>query len=298
MRVAVTGSSGLIGTVLCRRLVDNGHDVVRLVRRPVQDGVGMLQWDPLTGQIDRDGLEGVDAVVHLAGAGIGDKRWGAARKRLILESRTVGTGVLAEAVARLDRRPKVLVTASAIGFYGERGDDTVSEETGRGSDFLANVCQQWEAAAAPASQAGIRVAYARTGLVLTPHGGALPKLLSVFRARLGGRLGSGKQWWSWISLDDEVTALIWLIEHDLPGPVNLTAPKPVTNAEFTRILAKVLSKRAVLPVPKLGPRLLMGRELADSLLFTSAKVRPVALETTGFAFLDADLEACLLRLLA
>ena len=297
MRVAVAGSTGLIGSALCSRLDHAGHEVTRIVRRPVRPGERALQWDPYAGTIERDGISGLDAVVNLAGAGIGDRRWSPARKQLVLDSRTRGTSLIARTLAELDNAPRVLVNASAIGFYGDRADEPVTEETEPGSDFLATVCQLWEAAAAPASENGARVAFARSGMVLSPSGGALAKLLPLWRAGLGGTLGTGSQWWSWITLDDEVGALAWILEHDVSGPVNLTSPNPVRNRDFARALARVLSRPAWLPVPRFGPRLLLGTELADSLLFTSAKVRPAVLEAAGFPFGDADLEEGLRRML-
>jgi uncharacterized protein len=297
VRVAVTGSSGLIGSALITRLQASGHEVTRVVRRPVAPGDRALQWDPGAGTIYSRGLEGLDAVVNLAGAGVGDHRWTEARKRVVLESRTQGTALLARALAKLENPPRVLVSASAIGFYGDRADDTVTEQDGPGSDFLAKVCQLWEAAAAPAVEAGIRVAFARTGLVLSAAGGALAKLLPLFRWGLGGRFGTGSQWWSWITLDDEVGALVWLLEHDQAGPVNLTAPGATTNREFTRILAQVVSRPAVVPVPRFGPGLLLGNELAQALLFTSVRARPAVLEAGGYRFTDTYLEGALRRLL-
>jgi uncharacterized protein len=297
MRVAVTGSSGLIGSALCRRLESTGHEVTRVVRGPGRPGDRTLSWDPGAGTIDRNGLEGIDAVVNLAGAGIGDRRWSPARKQLVLDSRVLGTALVARTLAGLDKLPRILVNASAIGFYGDRADATVTEQTGPGRDFLAALCQLWEAAAAPASEGGARVCLARSGMVLSPAGGALAKLLPLFRAGLGGRLGPGSQWWSWITLDDEVAAIVWLLEHDVRGPVNLTSPHPVRNREFASALARTLSRPALLPAPRFGPRLLLGAELADSLLFTSARVRSAVLEAQGYPFIDADLEAGLRRIL-
>ena len=241
--------------------------------------------------IDASGLEGADAVVHLAGAGIGDRRWSEARKRVLVESRHRSTALLVGALAGLNRRPPVLVSASAIGFYGDREDEILTEQSPPGDDFLASLCVRWEAEAASAAEVGIRVVCARTGIVLSKEGGALPKLLPLFKLGLGGRFGSGAQWWSWITLEDEIRAIEWLLENDVRGPVNMTAPNPVTNREFTRVLGMVLSRPAVLPVPRFGPRLLLGSESADSLLFTSARVRPAALESSGFAFSHSDLEA-------
>ncbi len=292
MQVAVTGASGLIGTVLCTALRTAGHDVIRVARGDASaaDAIG---WDPAAGTIDAAGLEGVDGVIHLAGAGIADRRWTDEQKRLILESRTKGTGLLATTLADLDRPPKVLVSGSAIGFYGDRGDEVLTETSEAGSGFLADVCVQWEAATRPAADAGIRVAHARTGLVLSTEGGALQKMLPLFRLGLGGRLGSGRQWWSWISIDDEVGALMWLLDSDRSGAVNLTAPNPVTNADFTSTLGSVLGRPTWLPVPGFGPKLVLGSELADELLFTSVRVEPQALLDGDYRFHHAGLEPAL-----
>lgn len=298
MRVAVTGSSGLIGSALCARLEGLGHEVTRVVRHPLSDGGRTVAWGPDSGTIDAQGLEGLDGVVHLAGAGVADHRWTPARKQVVLESRTRSTDLLSKTLAALENPPRVLVSASAIGFYGDCGDETVTEDHAPGGDFLASVCQSWEAATAPASQAGIGVSFARTGLVLDANGGALPKLLRLFRLGLGGRFGHGTQWWSWVTIDDEVAALVWLLEHDHIGPVNLTAPGAVTNRDFTTALAAALSRPAVLPVPRFGPSLLLGAELAGSLLFTSARVRPAVLEAEGFVFSEPQLEGALGRLLS
>ncbi len=291
MRIAITGSSGLIGTALLRSLRADGHEPVPVVRhRPAEGEVG---WDPDGGEMDASGLEGLDGAVHLAGAGIADRRWSEQRKRIILESRTRGTALLAGTLAGLQNPPPVLVSGSAMGFYGERGDEVLEEGSDPGDGFLAGVVQAWEKAAAPAEEVGITVAYIRTGLVLDAAGGALAKMLPLFRLGLGGRLGSGRQWWSWITLADEVRAIRLLLEAPLGGPVNLTAPGATTNAEFTRVLAGVLHRPAVVAVPRAGPRLLLGRELADELLFTSSRVRPRALEGAGFAFTHADLATAL-----
>lgn len=229
-------------------------------------------------------------MVHLAGAGIGDRRWSDARKRMLVESRARSTALLVGALADLNRRPRVLVSASATGVYGDRSDEILTEQSPPGDDFLASLCVRWEAEAVLAAEAGIRVVCARTGVVLSRQGGALPKLLPLFKLGLGGRFGSGAQWWSWITLDDEVRAIEWLLKNDVRGPANLTAPNPVTNREFTQILSAVLSRPGRLAVPRFGPRLLLGSELADALLFTSARVRPAALESSGFAFSHSDLE--------
>ncbi len=293
MKIAISGASGLIGTALSRSLRLDGHDVVALVRRPVRPDEDAARWDPAAGTIDAAPLENVDAVVHLAGAGIGDKRWTDAYKREVLESRTRGTDLLARTVAALERPPAVMVSGSAIGIYGDTGDVAVTEDGPHGDDFLAGVCEQWEAAAAPAVEAGIRVPFLRTGVVLSPTGGALAKLLPLFKLGLGGRMGSGRQWWSWISLDDEVSVIRWLLEHEVAGPVNATAPAPATNAELTRVLGEVLHRPAWLPVPAFGPKLLLGGELADSLLFTSQRVLPGVLSQHGFSFAHPTLEGAL-----
>jgi uncharacterized protein (TIGR01777 family) len=301
MKIAITGSSGLIGTALRRSLEADGHAVVRVVRGATGSAArtepGAVAWDPTGGTIDAGGLEGLDGVVHLAGAGIGDKRWSDERRLELVLSRTKGTALLAETLAGLDRPPPVLVSGSAIGYYGDRGDELLTEQSEPGDDFLARLCIDWEAATTPAADAGIRVTTIRTGLVLSTDGGALPKLLPLFRLGLGGRFGSGRQWWSWIDGADEVAAIRFLLEHDVRGPVNLTAPGPVTNAELTKVLGHVLSRPTVLPVPAFGPRLLLGKDLADSLLFTSARVQPAALEAAGFAFRQPELEAAFRTLL-
>jgi len=293
MDIAVTGSTGLIGTALCRRLEADGDRVIRVVRRRVAAGEAAIRWDPAAGTIDAASLEGVGAVVHLAGAGIGDKRWSVERKREILESRTKGTALLAATLAGLERKPDVLVSGSAIGFYGDRGDEVLTEQSEPGTDFLAEICTAWEAEARPAADAGIRVATIRTGVVLSRDGGALAKLLPLFKVGAGGKFGSGRQWWSWISLDDEIAAIRHLIDHPVSGPVNLTAPNPETNAAFTKVLGRVLGRPSFLAVPAFGPKLLVGGELAEALLFTSAKVLPEALESSGFTFAHPDLESAL-----
>jgi uncharacterized protein len=290
LRVAITGASGLIGSALGRSLESDGHTVVPVVRGAGRAGV---VWDPEAGTIDAGGLEGCDAVVHLAGAGIADHRWTDEHKRRIRESRVRGTDLLARTLASLDRPPAVMVSASGIDAYGDRGDEVLTESSARGESFLAEVVQAWEEAAEPAEAAGIRVPRIRTGVVLDPSGGALAKMLPLFRFGVGGRLGSGQQWWSWISLVDEVGAIRFLIDHDVTGPVNLTAPTPVTNAEFTKALGKVLGRPTVLPVPKFGPQLLLGRELAEELLFGSKRILPTVLTSAGFEFEHPDLETAL-----
>jgi uncharacterized protein len=291
VRIAITGSSGLIGTALARSLQADGHEVVRVVRG--EAGPGEVRWDPATGTIDAAGLERLDGAVHLAGEPVAARRWTDEQKRRILESRTTGTSLLATTLAGLASPPPVLVSASGMDYYGDRGDEVLDEGATRGEGFLADVVGAWEGATGPAEAAGIRVAHARTSIVLDASGGALGKMLPLFKAGVGGRLGSGRQWWSWISIDDEVGAVRFLLDHDLSGPVNLAAPAPVTNAEFTKVLGRVLGRPTVLPVPRFGPRLLLGGELAENLLFTSKRLRPAKLEAAGYTFAHPDLESAL-----
>jgi uncharacterized protein (TIGR01777 family) len=234
--------------------------------------------------------------VHLAGVGIADKRWSAAQKRAILDSRTQGTSLIARTLAGLSRPPAVLVSASAIGYYGDRDDEELTEASGPGTGFLADVCVQWEAATAPAGDAGVRVAMIRTGIVLSADGGALAKQLPLFRLGLGGPFGSGRQYQSWIALEDEVAAIVHLLGADVAGPFNLTAPNPVTSAEFAGTLGRVLHRPAVLRVPRFGPALLLGGELAENLLYSSQRVLPRALESSGYRFAHPELEPYLRHL--
>jgi uncharacterized protein (TIGR01777 family) len=289
MHVAITGSSGLIGTALGSHLSKAGHQVTRVTR----SGSEGIRWDPARGDIERDGFSDVDAVVHLAGAGIGDRRWTTGVKAEIRDSRVLGTRLLSTTLASLDNPPKVLLSASGIGYYGSRGDEILTEDSPPGEGFLAEVCIDWEAETRPAEEAGIRVAHLRTGLVLSPEGGALAKMLPLFKLGVGGKLGSGRQWWSSISLDDEIGIIEWLLTTDVSGPVNLTGPQPLTNADFTRALAKVLNRPALLPVPAFGPRILLGKELADELLFTSARVEPTVASARGYEFSHTTTEAAL-----
>jgi uncharacterized protein (TIGR01777 family) len=291
--VAVSGSHGFVGSALVSALARAGHRVVRLIRgRPV--GEDELGWDPDAGTIDAEGLEGIDAVVHLAGAGIGDKRWTEARKRLILESRTKGTGLLARTLAALAHPPSVLVSASAIGYYGDRGDEPLDERSGPGTDFVAGVCVQWEAATAPAAEAGVRVATTRSGLILGRDGGVFPRMLLPFRLGIGGRIASGRQYMSWISISDEVGAILHALTNDaVSGPVNVTGPAPVTNAEFTETLGRVVHRPTVIPTPLLPLRLRYGSELVQHLLVEGQRVLPKRLEESGFRFAHPTLEEAL-----
>ncbi|MDE3085887.1 MAG: TIGR01777 family oxidoreductase [Acidobacteriota bacterium] len=283
MQVVVSGASGLVGRALCHRLAAEGHEVRRLVRRPA--GPGERSWDPDAGALDPAAVAGADAVVHLGGAGIGDRRWDAARRRLLVDSRVRSTSLLATTLAGLDTAPGVFVCASALGVYGDRGDEVLTESSPTGTGFLADLCREWEEAAAAAREAGVRTVHLRSGIVLASSGGALGKQLRLFRLGLGGRLGSGRQWTSWVSLDDEVAALRRVLDDDrLRGPVNVTAPEPVTNAAFTAALGRALHRPAVLAVPAPALRLVLGRGLADELVLASQRVLPAALEAAGFAF--------------
>ncbi len=276
MRVVMTGASGFIGSALSAALTARGDDVVALRR-----GAGPGTWDPEAGTIDRAVLEGTDAVVHLAGESIGG-RWTATKKARILKSRVEGTRLIAQAVA--DVGVPVLASGSAIGYYGDRGDEVLTEEAPRGSGFLADVVEAWEQATGPAVDAGVRTAVLRTALVLDARGGSFPRMLLPFRLGLGGRIGSGRQFWSWITLVDEVRAIEHILDGDLSGPVNLSAPNPVRNRDFARELATVLRRPAVLPAPAFALKLLLGSEFAREVLLASQRVVPAKLESSGFEF--------------
>ena len=301
MQIAVTGSTGLIGRAVVERLEADGHQAVPVVRpagshRPA--GAPVITWDPPADRIDAEALEGLDAVVHLAGEPIAARRWSTQQKQRIADSRARGTALLAGALARLDEPPSVLVSASAIGYYGDRGDERLDEASSAGSGFLAQVCQDWEAAADAARNAGIRVVHARTGVVLSPSGGALAEMLPFFRKGLGGRIGRGRQWVSWITLHDEVAALLWLLNEDVEGPVNLTAPQPVTNRQLTAELGRALRRPTLLPTPKPALWARLGRELTEALLYASARVEPAVLQRRGFQFAHPDIAAGLDAVLA
>ncbi|CAN5412671.1 TIGR01777 family oxidoreductase [soil metagenome] len=296
MRVVISGSSGLIGSALSASLIGDGHDVIKLVRRAANDGE--LLWDPAARKLAAGALDGADAVVHLAGAGIGDQRWTDAYKAEIRDSRVRSTELLATAIADCTNGPTVMLSGSAVGYYGDSDDRELDETAPAGHDFLAQVCSAWEAATAVAEEAGARVAHLRTGMVLAGKGGALGKLLPLFKFGVGGRFGSGRQWQSWISLPDEVAAIRHLLTADVRGPVNLTAPNPVTNREFTSTLGKVLHRPSLIPVPSFAPKLLLGGELVDGLLLSGQRVVPKVLQGSGFTFQHETLEQALHAVLA
>lgn len=285
MRIAIAGSSGLIGTALVEHLRGQGHEVLRLVRRPSKS-VSEITWNPANGDIDLFSLKGVEVFINLAGAGVGDKRWSKKYKAEILNSRIQSTNAMAMAAVQI--KPKVLINASAIGFYGDTGAREVSESDPSGTGFLADVVKQWEAATSPAELAGIRVVKIRTGLVVAPNGGAWARLLPLFKLGLGGKLGSGKQYWSFISLRDQIAAIDFLMNNpNISGPVNLTAPNPATNLEVTKAMSKVLRRPALLPVPAIALKIALG-EFSQEVL-GSIRVIPKVLMSAGFEFKDPDI---------
>lgn len=297
-RIAITGASGLVGSSLARFLTTGGHRVARVVRRRGAVGEGDVYWSPAEGEIDAAALEGVDAVVHLAGENLAAGRWTDERRRRILESRVQGTRLLAEALAKLERKPSVLVSMSAVGYYGDTGEEPVDETAPSGEGFLAEVCREWEAAAQPARDAGIRVVHPRMGVVLSPEGGALAKMLPVFKLGLGGKLGKGDQFMSWIALDDALGALHHAVfEETLEGPANAVAPESVTNHEFTKTLGKVLGRPAVFTVPGAALKLGLGQGLAEEALLWGQRAVPARLTNTGFEWRYPRLEGALRHLL-
>ena len=296
MKVAVTGSSGFIGTALVRALEARGHTIVRVVRRRAS-GESSVVWDPERGVLDAKSLQGIDAAVNLAGESIGSRRWSERQKAKILNSREKTTTLLAQTLAQLAPRPRALLNASAMGYYGDRGDDVLTEEEPSGEGFLAFVCRRWEAATAAAGDAGIRVAHIRTGLPLDPSGGLMKRILLPFRLGVGGRLASGRQWMSWVSLADEIGAMLHILEHDdAHGAFNVAAPDPVRNEEFTRVLARVLHRPALIPIPKALIAIPFGRELTDDLL-SSIRLSPARLEASGYRFEARELEPALRAML-
>jgi uncharacterized protein len=297
LRIAVSGASGLIGSALTRHLTRDGHEVVPLVRRRPGTAERAIGWDPAQGTIDRAGLEGCDAIINLAGESVFG-RWTPAKKQRIRESRVAGTRLLSEAIARLERRPRVLLAASAIGYYGDRGAEPLDEQSPRGSDFLADVARDWEAATSPAAAAGVRVVNLRFGIVLTPTGGMLGKMLPAFRLGLGGPIGSGRQYLSWIALDDLLGAIRHLLANDaVSGPVNITAPHAVTQLDFVSTLGRVLRRPALLPIPMFALRLAFGDEAA-AMMVSGQRVSPARLVASGYRFRFDSVEPTLRALLA
>jgi uncharacterized protein (TIGR01777 family) len=297
MKILVSGSHGLIGTALIKSLTKDSHEIVRLVRREHTFGSPDIEWSPNQGRLDSEHLEGLDVVVHLAGENIAEGRWTSEKKRAILESRVKGTTLLSDALARLSRPPSLFLTASAIGYYGDRGDELLTEKSAPGNGFLPEVCIAWEQATRSAAEKGIRTVNTRFGIVLDEAGGALAKMLTPFRMGIGGRIGDGRQWMSWIALNDVVIVLKFLITvQSAAGPVNFVAPTPVTNAEFTKTLGRVLSRPTFFPVPAFAVRLAFG-EMADALLLASTKVSPAALQDQGFVFNWPALEPALRHIL-
>jgi len=299
MDVLVSGATGLIGSALSSELTDGGHRVIQLSRsQPSSEDT--IRWDPDRGSLDASRLEGIDAVVHLASelifSGPTD-RWTTEKKRRIMESRKKGTRLLAETIAGLSDPPEVMVSASAVGYYGDHGNELLTEDAAMGSDFLAEVCGEWEAAADPAREAGIRVAHPRIGLVLSPKGGALGATLPIFKLGLGGKIGSGRQYWSWVAIDDVVGAIIHSLTNEtVSGPVNVGSPNPLTSAEYTKILGSVLNRPTVFPLPAPAARLMLG-EVADALLLVSQRMEPAKLKETGYEFRYPELEGALRHLL-
>jgi uncharacterized protein (TIGR01777 family) len=301
MKVIVTGATGLVGRALIRSLLADGQQVTRLVRGEAQGfrapGTTAVHWEPDSGVIDAKELEGHDAAVHLAGESIADGRWDEEKKRRIRESRVKGTRLIAETLAGLNEKPKTLVSASATGFYGDRGDEILREESASGEGFLSEVCREWEKATLAASQAGIRVTHVRIGVVLSAEGGALDKMLKPFKLGLGGRVGSGRQYMSWITLDDLIAVIKRaLTDESLRGPVNAVAPNPVTNEEFTKALGRVLGRPTFMSVPAFAARLAFG-EMADALLLSGARVEPARLKDAGFEFKQPEIEGALRQVL-
>ncbi|HEV8367852.1 MAG TPA: TIGR01777 family oxidoreductase [Pyrinomonadaceae bacterium] len=297
MKILVSGAHGLVGKALSTALTNEGHEIVSLVRRDRVVGKPEVEWHPNQGLIDAERIEGFDAVVHLAGESIASGRWNKRKKTAIRESRVKGTALLSQSIARLSRPPTAFICASAIGYYGNRGDELLTENSAPGNEFLSEVCVAWEKASGAAAEVGIRTVNTRFGIILDKNGGALEKMVTPFRMGIGGKVGDGKQWMSWIALGDVVGGLRFVIENSsLKGPVNFVAPNPVTNAEFTKTLGDVLSRPTIFPVPAFAARLAFG-EMADALLLASQKVAPTRLLENGFGFQYEELKPALKHIL-
>ncbi len=294
MRILISGASGLVGKALLSFLKTCGHEVVRLVRRPQEVQEDAIFWDPDKGELALPSLEGFDAVINLSGENIAGGRWNEKRKQRILESRIQSTATLAKALSQLKSPPQTFICASAVGIYGDQGDSWCSEDTTSGAGFLADVCKQWEAAAAPAVDKGIRTIFLRFGIVLSAQGGALAKMMLPFKLGFGGALGSGQQYMSWIDIDDLVAIVLYALTHkSLKGPVNAVSPNPVTNTAFTKILGNALSRPIFLNMPAFALRLILGKEMADEFLLSSTRVKPLRLTQAGYSFLYPDLASAL-----
>ncbi|MDZ4723109.1 MAG: TIGR01777 family oxidoreductase [candidate division Zixibacteria bacterium] len=298
MKIALTGASGMIGGHLIPLLKSDGHTTMRLVRHSENSGQDTIQWDIEKKKLNPADLEGVDAIIHLAGENIAAKRWMATVKEKIKSSRVGGTSLLAETIARMERKPAVFISVSAIGYYGDRGDDPLTEQSPPGKGFLSEVCQAWESEADPAKQHGVRVVHPRIGIILTKKGGALKKMLPPFKAGIGGKLGDGCQYMSWIAFDDLLDIFRFVLaDKTLDGPINAVSPNPVTNERFTKVLAKILHRPSALTVPKFALKALLGSEMAQELLLASAKVSPEKLRNAGFTFRYSSLEEALAKAL-
>jgi uncharacterized protein (TIGR01777 family) len=293
MRILVTGSTGLVGSALIPQLKSKGHEIVRLVRSAPKDKETQIFWDPERGTLNADEVEGIDAAVHLAGENLAEGRWTEEKKRRIRESRVKGTRLISETLAKLKRQPQVLVSASAVGFYGNRGDELLTEQSSSGSDFVSEVCREWELATQPAAQAGVRVVNLRFGVILSGEAGALKKMLLPFKMGVGGKLGDGRQYMSWLALDDAVGIIEFALENEkLRGPINAVAPDVVTNQEFTKALGSALSRPTIFPVPAFAARLVFG-EMADETLLSSQRVDPARLKEEGYVFKYPEIKTAL-----
>ncbi|HLV93796.1 MAG TPA: TIGR01777 family oxidoreductase [Candidatus Acidoferrales bacterium] len=298
LRILISGASGLVGAAATIALRADGHEVGHLVRSRGSLSTGDVRWDPAAGTADQEAMEGASAIVHLAGAGIGDSRWAEARKKILCSSRVDSTRILVDAISKLRQKPRVLLAASATGFYGNRGDELLAESSAAGSGFLAVLARAWEGESLRAESLGVRTVLLRFGMILSAQGGALPKVITPFKFGVGGRLGSGNQWMSWIALDDVIGVIrAALADEAFSGPVNVVAPNPLRNVDFTRALARALHRPAILPAPAFALRLALGREMADELLLSSQRVQPQKLIAAGYAFRFPELDPALKTIL-